>query len=213
MSRTRKRQSTGYYRQTISGYKRAKLNKLRSIPPNPWEDLRADNQCHTMRGIIEDMFNAGIELEEIENKVKNEYGVPHWQWKDFDSDLDNTIEVQFDDLVALNEDHTALIPITTPNAKPYVTIEVNLPIKNILIITEDKLLRLQKKKWVFSNTTFHDGEYVKMNKIFPFPNKKLTEIFLFLGDHYVENGMINNYVIKKWKMGLDKCRIECEEEE
>jgi len=138
MSRTRKRQNTGYYR-SISGHKKAKLNRLRSIPPNSWEDIRADKQCYMVRNIIKDMFNAGTELEEIENRIKNEYKVPRWQWREFEDDFDSTIKVCFDDLVALNEDQTVLIPITTPNAEPYISMRVSLPIEGTLIITEDKL--------------------------------------------------------------------------
>ena len=79
MSRTRKRQEPYQYRHP-KGHKKAKIHNLRSIPPNPYEDIHPDDQCFIVYKIIRKMFNAGIEYEVIERRLRHEYKIPAWQW-------------------------------------------------------------------------------------------------------------------------------------
>ena len=212
MSRSHKRQETRSYRAP-KGHRRAKMHGLRSVPPSQWDDVKPDDQCYKIDKIIDSMFNKGMQLEEIEKKIKEQYKVPHWQWIEMTSfDFDSTITIHFHDMVALNEDETAFVPLSTPDVEPCFQIEIDyLPIKNWIIITNDKLLRYQDKKknpHMFGS----GGSYVEPNiateEIYPFPNKKLTKLFLHIRDHFVDNGMEFWYMVHKWKMGLEKCKID-----
>ena len=212
MSRTWKAQLLGVgFRTTRGGHKMAKQHNLRSIPPDTHlEDIKADKQCYDTSRIIEKMFNAGVEIEQIENKMRARYKIPHWAWKNiFGWIFDPTIYANFVDVVALNEDKTKLIPISTPNAEPYMVVKLTgLPINDVVIITENKLFRLHIEEYVMTGHFTH--ELRKIDKVYPFPNKKLTKMLLFLRNHYTNNGMIYKYEIQKWPRGLDKCVMKYE---
>lgn len=188
------------------------MNNLRSIPPSRYDDIRADNQCYVAVRVVCELFNQGIELEQIESKVRERFKIKHWQWKDLIWEFEPILEIHFGELVALNKDETNLIPLSTPEAEPCFVLTANsLPILNELIITDTKLLRHKTEK-IIQVGIFGPDKTMEISEIYPFPNPKLTKLFLYLRDHYVENGMICRYNIRKWQLGLDKCEIDFYEE-
>lgn len=205
MSRSHKRYFT-YYR-SIRGFKKATIHNLRSIPPNPWEDIKPDKQCWKASRVIYDLFNKGMDVDQIKKKVKANYHIQNWQWDNISYYINPTIRINFGELVAINEDESSTISVSTPNSEPCFTVKTrDLPIDNQFIVAENKILRHQYIE--FENTNQWNIKRTEVNKIYPFPNDKLAEIFLFLREHYLENGMVYQYVIKKWQLGLHKCTIE-----
>jgi len=84
MSRTYKNNSPSHYHRRLSGWKNAIINNARkkAIPPNPWDDKDADSQCWQTRKNISNMFKNGIEIEEIEKRVRQKRKMPYWIWHD-----------------------------------------------------------------------------------------------------------------------------------
>jgi len=206
MSKTYKKQRVGYYRSP-RGHKKAKLNNLRNVPPSSWEDMKPDNQCFIIDDIIKKLFNKGMTIEEIEKKVRPEYKIKHWKWKEIINHyFDKTLKIQFDGMVSLSDEKTHAISVSKPNSEPYVIIKTNLPIENYLIISTNMLMRWQTE--IIIDDGIWGQKIEQTNKIYPFPNPKLEEILMFTKNHYIDNGMIFKYKIRKWQMGFDECEIE-----
>lgn len=215
MSRSNKRQETRNFRSP-KGRKFAKAHGLRTVPPGQNDDIKPDNQCHKIGRIIKKLFNKGVQIEEIEKKVKAKYGVPHWQWLEMtEFDFDSYINIHFGDMIAMNEDETELISISTPGVEPCFMVDIDyLPIEDYLIIKENRLLRYRSPSptihhWMRHHTVPHEEPHT----IYEFPNPKLTKLLVHIRNHYVETGMLMWYAVKKWQMGLEKCTIECLEYE
>lgn len=200
MSRSRKRQSA-YSHRNPRGNKQAKINDLRSVPPGMYDDVNYDRQCFNADRIIRKMYNSGMEIEEIERKIREDYRMPRWQWEEIIRyTFGPTTKVRFEKLVCLNDDNTQTISISCPNAIPYFLVSIrDIPIRDYLIIRENDLLRMQ--------ITENHGNYITEEKIYPFPNPKWTKILLHLRDHYLDTGMIYQYIVNKWQLGFDKCTI------
>jgi len=201
MSKSRKNFCYGY--RSPHGHKQAKANKLRSVPPSAWDDIAPDKRCFAMSKIISNMFKCGFSIEEIEKKTKSDYKLKNWEWKEMERNFDNTLFIEFINIIALNDKKDKVIPITTPDSEPCfeTNTKVGLPIDGNIIVSDS--LYIYKKFDIIDGKYYHEP----VNEVREFPNKKLTEILLFIKDHYIENGMIHKYMVRKWKMGFDQCEI------
>jgi hypothetical protein len=211
MSGTRKRQNNRAYR-SLKGHKQATRDGCRnkSIPPDPWDDIRPDDQCFVASKMMDRMFNNGVEFEVIEKKIKNRFKLAQWQWIEINHHFENKITIQFcDELVALNSDNTSIISISTPDVEPCMVLDIDgLPLADRLIVHDDRLIRFQIRMSPPDGSWYHTGIHtVECSKLYPFPNQKLTKILVWIRDHYVENGMLYWYEVSKWKLGFDRCEI------
>lgn len=190
------------------GHKRARIQGCRkkAIPPSAWEDIRPDRQCYLAQNLVETMFNNGLEVEEIGNKIKKKFRMEHWQWEEIlFSHFGTDLELNFcEGLVAADERAGCLIPLSTPDADPCFLIHVKGCPASYVVALPDKIMR-------YVHIRFYGtwGEYSEtVNELYPLPQESLTAIILSARDDYVESGMqYSPYIVRKWMMGFDKCEI------
>jgi hypothetical protein len=214
MSRTYKNNFPFYYR-SFSGWKRALINKARpkTIPPNSWDDIRVDEQCHQVSKNVEKMFKNGVEIEEIERKLRKKRKISYWIWRNIiEWKFNNCIIVKFKGHIGINKEGI-VVPLSTPYANPYPIINLkNTPLNDFgefIVITENKLFRYLETELRYEGPYGIERVEIKQKKLFPFRNKKLTKILLYIKELYYNHGMkIEEFMVKKWRMGLDKSDIK-----
>lgn len=211
MSRTYKDNPPFYHRKP-SGRKHAIINNVRNkaLPPSVWDDINIDKHGYQTKNIIINAFKNGVELEKI-RKIKEQRKIPYWKWHAIiDMIFNNCITVIFKGHIGLSENK--IVPLSTPYCDPFPIVQLKgTPLDTygeFIIIANNKLLRYIQTETILLGIYGHIEKEIPRNKIYEFKNRKLTQILIHVKNLYYGHGMkIEEFIIRKWKLGLDKAKI------
>jgi hypothetical protein len=78
VSKTYKRIPSSLFRHP-KGYKQAKINNVRSIPPNAWDDIQTDKQCWMPFDIARNLYKQNKTIEDIRKTLIKKFNLKNWE--------------------------------------------------------------------------------------------------------------------------------------